>query len=279
MAQCGERLGRGVEQVGRLEGGVGRKTVVRRILAGARHQRRTAFDPDDLARPTCEGQREIAQPAEKIADAFVCLRLEKTQGPTYQDRVDLVVHLGKVSGPERHAHAELRQFVGKWCDIRRPEWVGRIRSLGLQPELHLVSFGKLLELDFIFGRWWFENAQHQDIHMAADGQFELRHPITDRQTRDEFSKWQQQLRDARGQHMAFTHVGHEAALAFVKANQYTALLGHMAHRQPGPVPIAPAGTMNRPQHRFRLRLADEAQIVFQDALLDRHLGTHVGVLH
>ena len=83
----------------------------------------------------------------------------------------------------------------------------------------------------------------------------------------------------RRQHRADLHVGQVAALALVEADQHRALLGHVAHRQPCPVAVAPGRPLDRPQDGLGPELAQVPEVVFQHPLLDRHLRHRVQVLH
>ena len=65
----------------------------------------------------------------------------------------------------------------------------------------------------------------------------------------------------------------------MKPHQHAAFFGHMAHRQPGTVAIAPGGAVNWWQNHFRLNPANMAQVVFQHALLVGHLGRKFHMLH
>ena len=83
----------------------------------------------------------------------------------------------------------------------------------------------------------------------------------------------------RRQHVAFAHVGHVAALAFVKTDQHLALFLHVAHRQPRAVAVTPGRAFNGAQDQLGLDLAQVPQVVFQCALLDGDLRRRLQVLH
>ena len=79
--------------------------------------------------------------------------------------------------------------------------------------------------------------------------------------------------------MAFAHVGHVAAFALMKTHQHLAFFVHVAHRQTTTVSVAPSGAGNGAQQRLGLDLAQVPQVVFECALLNRHLRQRVEVLH
>ena len=122
-------------------------------------------------------------------------------------------------------------------------------------------------------------AQHHRRHVVAAGQLDLRNGFPRIHAADQPAQRHQHVADMLRQHMAFAHVGHIGALAFMKTDQRSAFLAHITHRQAGAVAVTPGGSFNRPQQVVSLDLADEAQVVFQHPLLDGDLRADVQVLH
>ena len=128
-----------------------------------------------------------------------------------------------------------------------------------------------------------EVAQHQCGHRAfqplADRQFNLWQPVALVHAADQRAQRHQQRAEGRRQYRADLHVGHVAALALVETDQHRALARHVAHRQPGPVAIAPTRALDRTQQVFGLDLAQVLQVVFEHPLLDGYLRCRVEMLH
>ena len=81
------------------------------------------------------------------------------------------------------------------------------------------------------------------------------------------------------EHVALFDVGHKVAFALMKTNQHRAFFAHKAHRQARPVAVAPSRALDGAHHGLGFDLADVPEVVFQHALLYRHLGAGVQVLH
>ena len=130
-------------------------------------------------------------------------------------------------------------------------------------------------------------AQHQGGHVAhaapafhvAHGQLDLRQRLHRVHAGDQRAQRHQHGAHVRRQHAALLHVGHIAALAFVKAHQHRALFAHVLDREARPVAVAPGRALNGAQDVVGLDLADVPQVVLQHPLLDGHLRTHMQVLH
>ncbi len=122
-------------------------------------------------------------------------------------------------------------------------------------------------------------AQHQRRHRIAHRQLDLRAGLARVHAAKQLAQRQQQRAHMGRQHRTDAHIGHIAALAFVKADQHLPFFVHVAHRQPGPVAVAPCRACNGRQDRVRADLGQVPEVVFQHALLDRHLGRRIQMLH
>ena len=280
-----QHLRRHLEQVarhelrGRQRAAVDVRVVGRVVLARARHQRLAAFDAQHLARLRRQRQREIAQAAEPVDHAFLRLHLQALQCTAHQHAVDVRVDLREIGRAERHGDTELGQAV---AELRRvlADAMHRIRPLGLQPPLHARVCGrKCVQLAQVALAERLQMAQHQRGHMVAAGQFDLRAGVACIHAGDQRAQRQQQIADVRRQDGAALHVGDVAALALVEADQHLALLDHMAHRQARAPAVAPVRPMDGAQQMVGLALAQMPEVVFQHALLHRHLGSRVQMLH
>ena len=280
-----QHFGRHLEQVarhklrGRQRAAVGVRVVGRIVLARARHQRLAALDAQHLARLCRQRQREVAQTAEPVDHAFVRLHLQPLQRTAHQHAVDVGVDLREIRGTERHGDAELGQAVAQLRRVLADAMHG-VRPLGLQPPLHARVCGcKGVQPGQISLAQRLQMAQHQRRHFVTAGQLDLWAGIACLHAGDQCAQRQQQVAHMRRQDGAALHVGDVAALAFVKADQHLALLDHMAHRQARAPAVAPVRPMDGAQQMVGLALAQMPEVVFQHALLHRHLRGRVQVLH
>jgi hypothetical protein len=145
---------------------------------------------------------------------------------------------------ETDAHAEIRQCVTQGAG-RRMKGLHGGGTLRLQIESHAVAVGEVCQRALIIGRQCGEIAQYKDfvarpvIRVVTDRELDLLQAIAQRQAADQLTQRRQQRRNMRRQHRAAAHVGDEAGLPLVEADQYPTLFGHVAHRQPRPLPVAP----------------------------------------
>ncbi len=278
FTQRDQVVGRHFEQVAGVEGGLVRQAVGLGVVQRAFGQRSTALDADHFAALRGQRQREVTQAAEQVGHAVLRLYFQQTQGLVHQHAVDIVVHLGEIDRLERHLDAEFRQHVVQ-LRADRVERCGRLRPLGLQPDLDLVLVGEGLELGFVVGRHRRHDAEHQRGQAFADGDFDLRDLVVQGGGADQRAQRQQHVRHVARQDLATVDVCHEGRFLFVEANQHGLLLDHVAHRQARAVAVAPGRAVHRPHDVFRTDLADVAQVIFQHALLDRDLRARLQVLH
>ena len=89
------------------------------------------------------------------------------------------------------------------------------------------------------------------VVVVADRQLDLRQAVAGPHRADQRAQRQQQRADMRRQDLAAADVGDVARLALVEADQHRALLHHVAHREPRPLPVAPGRALDRPQHLLR----------------------------
>ena len=267
-----------LEQVARDKARVGGQAIEFGIGRRPLHQDLTALDAQHLTRFRGQRQREVAEAAKPVDHAFVGSHIEQAQRAPDQRVVDVRVDLGEVSRLERHRDAELGQRIGQ-CIAALVQALHSLRPLGLQPPLHAVFSGKIAQALQVRSAEWLEMAQHQGHRHVTDGELDLRQAVAPVHRHYQGSQGQQQGTHVRRQHAAALHIGDEARLALVKANQHAALLDHMAYRQPGAVAVAPGRALDRTQHERRLDLAQVPQTVFERALLDRDLRSRVQVLH
>ena len=141
---------------------------------------------------------------------------------------------------------------------------------------------KAHELRFVLRRRRREDAQHQADHVAlralADRHLDLRQAVADRQAGHQLAQRHQQRGERRRHHVAFRHVGDEARLALVEADQHGTLLHDVAHGQPRAAAIAPRRPGDRRQQRLRPHAADARERILERTLLGGDLQRRVGVL-
>ena len=265
------------------------EAVRRSILSRAGHQRVRALDAEDVRAEAGDRQREVAQPAEEVGDAFPGCRDEQRHRAAYQHAVHRMVHLREFGGAERHGHAELRQRVGE-RRAGRMEWCRGRRAAGLQPDVDGVLLREGAKARAVVGTERLENAEHQRVDglgvarfasvrgTFADRDFDLRHAVADRQAFHQATQPRQQVRDLARQHVTLAHVGDVARLALVEADQHAALLRNVAHRQPCAIPIAPGRAVHRGQEPPGRDAAEARERLLEHALLRRDLQCEVGVL-
>ena len=200
------------------------------------------------------------------------------------------VDLCEIGGPKRHGDAVVRQAVGQNTGIGLALWLqqrNRVRALGLQPPLHArVRLGKPAQAFFVGVAQRLQMAQHQGRHVAlpvttsvTNGQFNLRQGLDRIHRANQRAHGQQHCADVRRQHRADLHVSSKMAFALMKADQHFAFFAHIAHRQACPVAVGPSRPFDGAQHIVRAHFADVPELVFQGALLDRHLRRRVQMLH
>jgi hypothetical protein len=175
--------------------------------------------------------------------------------------------------------AEVGQQIGKRRPLLRMEAVGRCRPLRLQIEDDPVAVGKVAQQTLVIRTRRFQNAQHESRDPLTDGDFDLRQAIADRERSDQLAQRQQHRRQMWRQYLALLHIGDVTASPLAKADQHAAFLGHEANRQPRAIAVSPCRTMNRRVQLLGTDLAKMAQVVFEQALLGRHLRTGIEMLH
>ena len=179
---------------------------------------------------------------------------------------------------EGHGDAELGQAIGQ----RRAAFIEQMSGLGpfgLQPPLHAMQRGEVAQMLRVNRRQRLQVAQHQRGDAVARGEFDLWQSFALFHAADQLAQRHQQGTHFGRQHGAQLHVGHVAALALVKADQHGAFLDDMPHAQTRAAPVAPGRAFDGPQHALCLDLRKVPQVVFQHALLHRHLCRGVQVLH
>ena len=209
------------------------------ILHGAFHQRCATFDTQHPRAAARDGQGKVAQPAEKIDDAFTRLRVEQMQCAMHHRAIHLAIYLGEFGRREWHLDAEFRQGVGKRWRVQRMEWHDGLRPFGLQPELDIVRIGKGAQHSLIAGGKRLHDAQHQYVHVFAAGHFDLRQSFADGKFFDQLRQQRDQPGNFRWQYFTTRHIRHVAVALLVKAHQRLALFQHMAHRQARTLAVAP----------------------------------------
>jgi hypothetical protein len=129
-----------------------------------------------------------------------------------------------------------------------------------------------VEVEEIYRRV-FERPEFQGIQ-ASD----LRQAIAHAQLRDQFSELWEHCGHVRRQDRTRGHVRDIARLAFMKADQHTALLRHIAYGQSRAIAITPGRAGDRREQRIRAHATDSFQRVLERPLLRRELQRFVGVL-
>ena len=263
--------------------------VVTVVVLGTLHQRGSALHAHDLTGHSRQRQSEITQPAKPVDDPFLARRREQRQSAGHQRAVDMGVDLREVSRAKRHDHVKLRQGIRQWCGLvaaaLRQEDDG-VRPLGLQPPLHArVRYSEVLQAGYIVCAQRLQVPQHQGgrgdarWRWLAHRQFNLRNEFGGIHGSNQPAQRQQHGADVRRQHGALRHIGHKMAFALVKTNQYHALFAHEAHRQTGPVAVAPCRPFNGAQDHSRHHFADVREVVFHHTLFDRDLRCRMQMLH
>ena len=278
LAQRDQVVRRHFEQVARGERGFFRQAISQGVFQRPLRQGGAAFDAHHFAALRGQRQGEIAQAAEQVGHAIGRLHFQQAQRFRHQHAVDVMVHLRKIDGLERHLDAEFRQQVVQLL-VQRIERHGRFRPLHLQPPLHAVLVGERLQLRFIVRRQRRHDAQDHGGDVFAHGQLDLRHLVEDRQRADQRAQRQQHGGNVRRQDFAAIHVGNEGRFLFMEAHQHGIFLFHMAHGQARAVAVAPRRAIHGAHDALRTHLADVPQVIFQHALLDRHLRRRFQVLH
>ena len=216
------------------------------FCAARRNSPAPALDADKLRSTTCNRQREVAEPAEQVGDALPRLRVEQRQRTSNQHAVDREIDLGKLGRRKKVLDVKIRQTIGKRTRVLRGK-SDRPKSVPAAAGRRTTRCwsAKTRSAASSLGRQRLENAQHQRGDRLADRHFDLRQRVGDRQGRDQLAQRHQQQRDVRRQDRALAHVGDEAALALVKADQHAAFLRHPMDRQPRALTISPRCTVNR----------------------------------
>ena len=114
---------------------------------------------------------------------------------------------------------------------------------------------------------------------VANGQFNLCNLLYRVHGRNQSAQRQKHRADMGREHVALLHVCNKTALSLMKANEHFAFFSDKAHRQAGPVAVAPGGPFNRAHHRLRMDFSNVPQVVFEYPLLHSHLGTGMQMLH
>ena len=203
---------------------------------------------------------------------------EQAQRARHERLVDLVVDLGEVGRPERHAQAELGQAVGE-RRVHAVEWMRGLGAFGLQPPFDAVAARELAQQREIGVAERLEVAEDERGDAVAGRELDLGQAVARRHRRNERAQRQDQVADIARQDVAARDLGDEARLALVEADQHRALLDDVAHRQARPLPVVPVRAAHRPEHALGPHLAEVPERVLEGALLGRDLRGDVEVLH
>ena len=227
------------------------------------------------------GSVKLPSPQNQSITRSSVLHVQQPQRARHQHAVDVRVDLGEVGRLERHGDAELGQRVSQlraalvqqaapcpapWAaatTARRDGRCAKARSLARSPSLS--------------GSRWRSTSAVTSSPQASSicGQVSMASMRA-----DQLAQRQQQVAHVRRHDVAFADVGDVAALALVKADQHRALLAHVAHRKARAPAVAPGRALRSGRSTVSgLHLAQVPQVVLQHALLDRHLGADVQVLH
>ena len=119
----------------------------------------------------------------------------------------------------------------------------------------------------------------QNIVLITDGDFDLRHALTNGEFRDEFAHRDEHVGDVLRKNLAALHVADVGARLFMKAHEDASLLGDVAHGEAGAVAVVPGRTVDRGNDRFGADLADVPERVEKDLFLVGDLSAGFEVLH
>ena len=193
------------------------------------------------------------------------------------------INLGEIGRLELDAHAEIGERVAQG-PRRRMERLHAGRPLRLQVEPNSVPIGEGRECELIGEGQRGEVAQHQDlvcdavVGFVADRELDLRQATSQREAADQLAQLRQQRRNVRRQHRAAAHVGDEARLSLVEADQHAPLFRHVTHRQPGALAVTPGRSVNRRQQLARAHPSDMPKRILEHALLGGDLRRRVQML-
>ena len=148
-----------------------------------------------------------------------------------------------------------------------------------------MRYREVLQAGYIVCAQWLQVPQNQGgrgglrLRWLAHRQFNLRNEFGGIHGSDQPAQRQQHGADVRRQHRALRHIGHKVAFALVKTNQHHALFAHEAHRQTGPVAVAPRRPFNGAQDHPCGHFADVREVVFHHPLFHRDLRCRMQMLH